>query len=377
MSSSPFQVAVIGGGPAGSTAARVLARAGISVLLAAAKPAPAFKFGESLVPAAQNILKEIGLWETFQQGGHTPCFGNCSAWGSALVQENDFIRSPYGHGWHLDRAAFDQMLWQGAVEAGATAWVPARLESLRRCDIKWGMESTADEGKRLATCEWVIDATGRQNRVAATLGITRRYEDKQVAFFARFLADPSAEPDQDSRTLVESIPQGWIHTARLPDASRIVTVFTDAGTPWIKRAGSLEGFLALVGETRHVAEKLLRHGYAPMETPQSTDARSSRLERFHGDGWIAAGDAATAFDPLSSQGILSALYGGLKAAQALVANRGGDGLALDRYDKQITNVYEAFLANRLKYYGEERRWPDSPYWAARSGQPGSQNPTAA
>lgn len=358
---------MIGGGPAGSTAARVLARAGISVLLASAKPPADFKFGESLIPSAQNILREIGLWEEFQKGGHAPCFGNCSAWGGPGLGETDFIRSPYGHGWHLNRAAFDQMLWQGAVAAGATPFLPARWESARRVGSHWSVELTTDEGKRVVECEWLVDATGRPSRLASALGIARRHEDRQIAFFARFLTDPSAKPDEDSRTLVESIPQGWVHTARLPEGSRVVTVFTDAGTPWIKSAGSVEGFLSLVGETNHVAEKLLRHQYAPMEKPQSTDARSSRLEHFRGDGWIAAGDAATAFDPLSSQGILSALYSGLKAGQALIGHLGGDATALDRYDGQITQVYEQFLVNRLKYYGEEKRWLESPYWAARLG----------
>ena len=63
--------------------------------------------GESLVPAARNILLELGMWERFLGSGHVPCYGNVAAWGSSELVAMDFIRSPYGHGWHLDRTRFD------------------------------------------------------------------------------------------------------------------------------------------------------------------------------------------------------------------------------------------------------------------------------
>ena len=65
---------------------------------------------------------ELGLWERFLGSGHVPCYGNVAAWGSSELVEMDFIRSPYGHGWHLDRSCFDLMLQDMAVEAGATLY---------------------------------------------------------------------------------------------------------------------------------------------------------------------------------------------------------------------------------------------------------------
>jgi 2-polyprenyl-6-methoxyphenol hydroxylase-like FAD-dependent oxidoreductase len=172
--------------------------------------------------------------------------------------------------------------------------------------------------------------------------------------------------DQDSRTLVESATQGWFHTALLPSGERLVTCFTDAGTPWAKQAVSLAGFLSLIADTVHVSRKLASHGYTTAARPQATDARSSRSERFHGEGWLAAGDAAVALDPLSSQGILSALYSGLKAGQAVMGCLAGDRAALPRYDLSIQRLYTQFLRDRLYYYGAERRWPESPFWKTRT-----------
>jgi 2-polyprenyl-6-methoxyphenol hydroxylase-like FAD-dependent oxidoreductase len=79
-------------------AACVLTRAGVDVLLVDARPPAGFQVGESLVPAARNILLELGLWERFLGSGHVPCYGNVAAWGSSELVEMDFIRSPYGHG---------------------------------------------------------------------------------------------------------------------------------------------------------------------------------------------------------------------------------------------------------------------------------------
>lgn len=356
-------VAVIGGGPAGATAARVLALAGISVLLSDARPAKSFVVGESLVPAAGNILRELDVWERFLAEGHLCSYGNLSAWGSPELIDNDFIRSPYGHGWHLDRARFDAMLREMAAEAGATTWESAKLIRIGRATSVWQLGFKTPEGIKEVACKWLIDCTGRSGRVAARLGIARHYEDRLVGFYARFRADRQAEKDQDSRTLVESAPRGWFHTALLPEGDRIVTFFTDADAPWTKTIRSREGFLAAIGETFHVSQKLRAHGYAISEMPRGTDARSGRLERFHGEGWLAAGDAATTFDPLSSQGILSALYSGMKAGQALVDFTNRE--VLGQYDALLTSVYNSFLDNRLEYYRSERRWHNEPFWRAR------------
>lgn len=114
-----------------------------------------------------------------------------------------------------------------------------------------------------------------------------------------------------------------------------------------------------------MSRRLESHGYTMVAKPQPTDARSSRLERFHGEGWLAAGDAAIALDPLSSQGILSALYSGLKAGKAVIGAFAGDREALLQYDISILRLYTQFLQDRQHYYGTEQRWPESLFWQTR------------
>src|SRR5439155_1164042 len=79
------------------------------------------KIGESLAPSARLVLERVGVWERHQAAGHLPCFANRSSWGGSEVDTYDFLRDPYGHGWHLDRRRFQAMLVDEAVRAGC-AW---------------------------------------------------------------------------------------------------------------------------------------------------------------------------------------------------------------------------------------------------------------
>ena len=82
--------------------------------------------------------------------------------------------------------------------------------------------------------------------------------------------------------------------------------------------------------------------------------------------WLAVGDAASIFDPLSSQGIVKALRSGVFASYAiadLLLN--GDDLGLRRYRRYVQDEFEGYAKNRAQYYGEERRWPESEFWRRR------------
>ena len=83
--------------------------------------------------------------------------------------------------------------------------------------------------------------------------------------------------------------------------------------------------------------------------PRGAAAHSARLEHFHGAGWLAVGDAALAFDPLSSQGLLTALFTGMEAGNALHAHLSGDADAVGRYGLRLATIYEAYLRNLAAY----------------------------
>jgi flavin-dependent dehydrogenase len=94
-------------------------------------------------------------------------------------------------------------------------------------------------------------------------------------------------------------------------------------------------------------------------------ASSHCLDPITGDGWLAAGDAAAAFDPLSSQGITNSLRGGIDAATAIRRYFAGSVEAITEYAQSIVAGYDAYLQTRTLYYAMERRWPSSPFWQRR------------
>jgi flavin-dependent dehydrogenase len=357
-------VVVAGGGPGGSAAALALAHGGRRVLLADASPPGAFRIGEALPPAARPLLRDLGVLDAFLSDGHHPCYGNMSAWGSRVLRTTEFVFDPHGHGWHLDRARFDAGLRAAAADAGVEVWTGTRLTVHGRDAGGWDVRLESPDGAEDLRCGWLVDATGRSAAVARRAGAARVRGDALVAFAARFRA-PSPAGDEDGRTMVEAAPDAWWYTARLPSAERMVAYFTDADLA--DRAALLapEGFAAALRASEHVRAAVQGRGYALHGRPWGADAGSARLDRVVGDGWVAVGDAALSFDPLSSQGMLNALYTGLRAGQALDAALAGDEKPLDAYARRLDEVYRAYRRHHAVHYADERRWTERPFWSRR------------
>ena len=165
--------------------------------------------------------------------------------------------------------------------------------------------------------------------------------------------------------MVEAEPDGWWYTALLPTGERVVALLTDSDLIDGPSALSCGGFLSRLNGSRQVRTLLSAHGYSIHGEPRGVDAGSARLDRFEGRGWLAVGDAALSLDPLSSQGILTALYTGLRGAQALDGVLSGDGGLLRAYAARLEAVYAAYRRNLAAHYAAEGRWPDRPFWRRR------------
>lgn len=362
-----YDVLIAGGGPAGSAAALTLARGRRRVLLVEANDSRAFKIGEALPPAVRPLLTDLGVWDDFAADGHLPSHGNLSAWGGPRLGETAFIFDPNGHGWHLDRARFDRRLREAARLAGSETCEATALKRLLRLPRGgWRVRLAGPGGERDARCRWLVDATGRRSALARRQGARLRQDDRLIAFFALFSQpDAASAPDEDSRTLIEATPDGWWYTALLPSGLRVVVYLTDADLVSPRAVCEKESFLSLLDRTEHVRARLAAHEYRMEGAPRGAAAHSARLERFHGEGWLAVGDAALAFDPLSSQGLLTALFTGMEAGNALGARLSGDAEAVHRYGLRLATVYEAYLRNLAAFYSYEARWPGRSFWRRR------------
>ena len=102
--------------------------------------------------------------------------------------------------------------------------------------------------------------------------------------------------------------------------------------------------------------------------PRGVQACGARLHRFAGPGWLAAGDAALSFDPLSSQGVFTALYTGMRSAQAVSAALAGAPDALDGYSARLESIRAGYLRQHAQFYRLERSFADRPFWRRRQSE---------
>jgi flavin-dependent dehydrogenase len=324
---------VIGGGPAGSAAAATLARAGRSVLLIVdRRRRRAFAGGEGAPPGLDRAVDEVFGVRTFVPADHLRSLGNRAAWGTGELTRTDFMFSPFGTGWHLDRVAFDAALLAAAASAGAT------------------VRSGVHVGDEDITAPVVVDASGRRAGHARRRGARRIAGDRLTAVLATYAR---ASDDNDATTTVEATETGWWYTCPIPRRRRVVAFFTD-GDLLAAALRTSDGFDRDARHTVHVAALL---GDRPPPPPVVVAADTARLVPPYGDGWLATGDAAASFDPLSSQGILTAVLMGREAARHVDDPAG--------YAARYRQVIAGYEAEQRATYQREQRWPASPFWARR------------
>jgi flavin-dependent dehydrogenase len=357
-------VVVVGAGPAGAAFALNLAPTR-RVLLVDRREAAETRIGESLAPAARRLLASMGLWDDFLAQGYSPAHGGRSVWGGAEPAERDSLRDLDGPGWHLDRSRFDAWLRAVAVQRGAALLIPAHPAAITRASDRWRFDLIMEERTAPVRARLLVDATGRAAAVARGFGTRRTSLDRLVC---GWLHGTDRAGRQAGLTHIEAEPDGWWYTAPLPDNRRVVAFHTDADLPSAAVAASgPDALLHRASSLAFFSSVLAQSGFAANGEGGFCAAHGTVLTPPAGDSWLAVGDAALGFDPLSSQGLFNALYTGLAAAEAADRHLSGDTIALRQYQSTLTKVHDAYRAHLHAWYGLERRWADQPFWQRRPG----------
>jgi flavin-dependent dehydrogenase len=355
-------VAIVGAGPAGCAAALTLARyTSHRVIVVERTRFDTPRVGETVSAGVIPLLRYLGAPAVLTPDYQIQAYGTAAAWGRPSVVAQDFIFSAQGNGWHLDRQRFDAMLADSVAASGAVLLTRATLRAAEAVCEGWRLQLD-DEGRHaIVLARQVIDATGRAATFARRTGARPQHYDRLVGIVARLA--PRLGQVLPQRTLIEAIADGWWYTAPLPQGQCVAAFMTDADLVPQSHVAQTEAFLASLGATTHCAPTL--SGGTIVDPPRVHSAASSRLFPCIGANWIAAGDAAVAFDPLSSLGIGHAIASGIQAARIASARcRHQESLA-DSYQDDVRRHFECFLEKRRAIYAQERRWPDSPFWARR------------
>jgi flavin-dependent dehydrogenase len=356
-------ILILGAGPAGSTAALNLAPHH-RVLMVERTPMPAQRVGESLPPAARRLLTNMGLWDDFLLQGHRTCHGIRSVWGAAIPSERDFLRDPDGPGWHLDRARFESMLRNKAVERGAALLTCTTITSVIALGDCWEVTLDAPTGACQLRARVLIDAGGRGAMLSRRLGARRLRRSKLIC---GWLYGRDVDHSGDGLAHIEAAENGWWYSAPLPGRRRILAFHTDFDLPVAHTMRTTNWLIDSARRLPVLGRQLESVGFVASTNMKLAAAHSAVSSPAAGPGWLAVGDAALSFDPLSSQGLFNALYTGLAGAQACDRNLDGDATTFDSYLCEIDSIADVYQRNLNFWYGEEVRWSDSVFWQRRIG----------
>ncbi len=363
-----YDVAVVGGGPAGAATARWLAGAGRSVLVLERTDFDRPRVGETLAPAVQPLLRDLGIWERFTALQPLPSWGTRSIWAAAEPSSFSHLDSGHASGWHVDRCAVDRMLATAAAEAGAQLWTHTSVTSCRHDGTTWDVRCSDGRSVRARV---LVDATGRRAAVGRWLGARRPVFDRLVAVAGEW---DGVDVSREGYLLIEASEDGWWYTAPVPSGAVVAMLMTDTD---LCRQGTLSSGARWRARLPHATAD--RVGGAQLRSaPQVHAAGSHRLVRA-GDArpWIAVGDAALAVDPVSGSGTLRALRTARAAATTVAGllDHPGRAASLIRdHEADRDTECTTYLIQRAAVYGSVRRYT-SPFWARRAPRPTSEVPS--
>jgi flavin-dependent dehydrogenase len=318
-----FDVAVIGGGPGGSSAATALARRGRTVLLLERDRFPRFHIGESQLPWSNEVFRALGVHDAIAEAGFVKKWGaSFRTTDGAREQYADFqfaVETPSPQTFQVPRATFDEVLLRHSERSGVKV-----LEEHRALDAAFEADGVAlrfvgpDGTEQAVRVGFVVDASGRTGFLTKKLG---RHEFdpvlRNIAVHAQYegIARLEGRRAGDIRMFTRA-DMGWIWL--IPISESVTSVGAVIPQSVHRR------------ESKAVPEDSLTHyltgtaGLAPLLTharcvsPARFDADYSYLgTSLAGDRWIAVGDAAAFLDPIFSTGVLLAMQAGLEAAEAI------------------------------------------------------------
>jgi flavin-dependent dehydrogenase len=323
-----------------------------------------FRIGESIPPEAMHLFQTLGIDQKFLSDGHAPCYGNCSYWGSDKRGYNDTVMNPLGHGWHLDRVRFNRLMATQARELGVELIVGARLTASSPAAegtgfvLQLAASQTGYRSDATVQADFVADASGASAVFARQRG-SRKTGDSSLVCLAMRFSSPDHQGTASGLTHLEAVEQGWWYGAQLPDASLLLAFYSDADIVKAHRLQKPERWKAWLAAAPNTAA--LVSGLQPsIDGVLSFPAPSYCLDRVHGDGWLAVGDAASAHDPVTSHGIVKSIANGMAAAD-VIAGR----IDAQHYAASIAQQYQRYLKLRQTCYGWEQRWPAAPFWRTR------------
>src|SRR5438128_8434412 len=320
MGSTMYDVAIIGGGPAGSTAAALLAQAGRRVILFEREKFPRFHIGESLLPFSMKAFTRLGLHEKFSRAGFIKKYGGeiigaCSENGTKFYFKDGY-RSQTDHAYQVTRGDFDKVLLDHARECGAEIRDETSVDSVEFSNegIQLGVRS--DGSFRSVRARYLVDASGRNSVLGRQFKIKKTYDHLQkLSIFAHYEGVWRRDGIDGTLTVLVRAVDRWFWLIPVTAERTSVGMVLDSET-FRKSKVTAEDFLEQALAEQPTIAKRMTNARRVSKVYVEADF-SYRSARLHGDRWLLAGDAAGFIDPIFSSGVFLAVFSGERCGDAL------------------------------------------------------------
>ncbi|MFY9685486.1 MAG: NAD(P)/FAD-dependent oxidoreductase, partial [Pseudolabrys sp.] len=318
---SECDVLVVGGGPAGSTIASLLAQQQKHVAVLEKERFPRFHIGESLLPLNLPLFERLGVADEVRRiGVYKP--------GAELVSDAHeaagtfrFSDNPYlsvGHSYHVRRAEFDKLLLDNSRRLGAEVREQVRVTDVALNEGQRPRVTAVDrDGTRSEWCpHFLVDATGRDTLLSGQLGLKRiDKRNNTAAVFGHFRNVPRRPGDKAGMITVYLFDHGWFWMIPLPD--NIMSVGVVGTRAFFKaKSGDIDVLFAhAVAATPSLAAHMA--DAEPLGPLTACADYSYDSHSYVGENHILVGDAAAFIDPLFSSGVMMAMSSAAFAATAV------------------------------------------------------------
>jgi FADH2-dependent halogenase len=333
-------IIVIGGGPAGTTAATFLAQRGLSVTLLERERFPRFQIGESLLPYNNDLFTRLGVTEEIAEGPSFPKYGAYFVTGDGRTgygfRFDKRLRDPYRRSFQVERARFDELLMRNAEKHGVDVRQETPVRSVDLSDPQRVVVNGELEAR------FVVDASGHGSVIGARVGGREEVESlKKVAIFAHYENVPRAEGRDAGNTIVVVLRDAWFWL--IPISADVMSVGLVVNRDHVRSCGlePQQLFEQTIAGTPVVAEKM-QHAQRVSQVYVRKDF-SFRMRNMVGPNYALVGDAGGFLDPIFSTGVFMAMQSADMAVAGIIER-------LQRSSMNGLRTYEARMQRGLDQY---------------------------
>ena len=369
-----FDCIVIGGGPAGSTTAALVAEAGCKTLLLERETMPRFHVGESLMPETYWIFERLGVLEKMRRSTFVKKVSVQFVSGSGRESQPFFFKDhdprDSSQTWQVLRSEFDQMLFENAAEKGADCRDEVRvLDVLMDGPRATGVKvQTSDGSTREIDAAVVVDASGMQTMLAGKLDLVVPNPQLRKAAIWGYYEGAHRDPGENGGATIilhTKTKSAWFWFIPLADEISSVGVVGDVDYLLKDRSPPEQVFEEeLVNCTGVLSRLVAAHLVSKFRVAREF---SYTTKQWAGDGWVLVGDALGFIDPIYSSGVYFALKSGELAADAITEGlAAGDTSAaqLGKWGNEfsvgvnwIRKLVDTFYTEEFSFGGFMKRYP--------------------